>query len=131
MTSCFIQWFYRLAAIGWVVAILYLALTPVKMTPGVGYDKANHLIAFLLLAWLVEGGWPGPELAWRRYGWLICYAFFIESIQYYLPEREASWFDLAADLLGLTLYPALKRAWPKVWARLRQNLDLRTAPKHE
>ncbi|QIK37808.1 VanZ family protein [Caldichromatium japonicum] len=123
-----IRWFYRLVLVVCVLVVLYLALTPMKTTPGLGYDKANHVLAFWVMAWLAEGGWPGREQAWRRYGWLICYAAFIELLQYELPQREASWFDLLADLLGLALYPALKRARPRVWPHLR-TLSMRITPK--
>lgn len=104
---------YRLALVICLLAVLYLALTPVESVPGLGFDKANHLLAFLILAWLADGGWPGRERAWKRWGWLLGYAAFIESLQYELPYRDASGLDLLADLLGLALYSALKSAFPR------------------
>ncbi|MTW20347.1 VanZ family protein [Allochromatium palmeri] len=106
---------YRIALVICLLAVLYLALTPVELVSGLGYDKANHLLAFLVMAWLADGGWPGGERAWKRWGWLLCYALFIESLQYELPYRESSWFDVLADLLGLALYSGLKAAFPQ-WA---------------
>ena len=104
---------YRLALVICLLAVLYLALTPMASSPGLGYDKANHLLAFLVMAWLADGGWPGRERAWKRWGWLLCYALFIELVQHELPHREASWFDLLADLLGLALYSGLKAAFSR------------------
>ena len=104
---------YRFALVIGLLAILYLALTPAESVPGLGFDKANHLLAFLVLAWLADGGWPGRERAWKRWGWLLCYGAFIESMQYELPYRDASWFDLLADLLGLALYSGLKWRFPQ------------------
>lgn len=104
---------YRVVLVICLIAVLYLALTPIETVSGLGYDKANHLLAFLVMAWLADGGWPGRELNWKRWGWLLCYAVFIESLQYELPSRDASWFDLLADLLGLALYSGLKWYFPQ------------------
>ena len=104
---------YRLALAGGLLAILYLALTPAESAPaGLGYDKANHLLAFLVLAWLADNGWPGRAQAWKRWGWLLCYGLFIELVQHELPTREASGFDLLADGFGLALYAVLAHAVP-------------------
>jgi hypothetical protein len=104
---------YRVGLILCLMATLYLALTPVQSSFGLGYDKANHLMAFLVMAWMADGGWPGRERAWKRFGWLLCYAIFLESLQHELPYRDFSWFDLLADLLGLALYSGLKWRFPQ------------------
>lgn len=110
---------YRVALVIGLLAVLYLALAPFESAPGLGYDKANHLLAFLVLAWMADGGWPGRERAWKRWGGLLGYAAFIECVQYALPYREASGFDLLADLLGLALYAALNAAVSR-WSRLNR-----------
>jgi len=99
---------YRLALVVCLLAVLYLALAPVRPVTGLGDDKANHLLAFLVLAWLADGGWPGRARAWMRWGWLLGYALLIEALQSGLTYRDASWLDLLADGLGLGLYSGFR-----------------------
>ena len=91
-----------------LLAGAYLAFAPFESPPGLAYDKANHLLAFALMAWLADGGWPGRERAWKRWGWLLSYGLFIELVQYELPYRDFSWLDLLADFLGLMTYELIK-----------------------
>ncbi len=74
-------------------------------------DKAGHLMAFFVLALLVDRSFP----AWTfrtKVLVLIVYGLSIEIAQAYLPYRSCSLFDLGADAAGLALYgicqPALR-----------------------
>ena len=77
--------------------------------PGTGWDKANHALAFAVLALLGSRGWParaGTVLAG-----LLLYGALIECLQTLTPTRVGEWADLAADAAGLAI------AW--TWLRLR------------
>jgi len=71
-------------------------------------DKLNHIAAFFVLAILAD-------LSRFRLGtnrqllFLLIYAFLIEIIQYFLPTREFSLLDIAADGVGLALFAFLAR----------------------
>ena len=79
-----------------VVAVLVLSLMPpAPHMPSTGWDKANHLLAFAVLAWL------GCS-AWVLCG-LLAFGVLIEGLQSLTPYRVAEWADLWADALGLAL----------------------------
>lgn len=103
----------------------WLAVMPVAGTPLESVnDKLQHLLAFLLLALLLDLSLPGARPAY--WAWklplLAGYGLLIECVQYFLPHRSFSLLDLAVDLLGLALYglvrPALRRL-----PGLRQHLE--------
>ncbi len=98
-----------------LLAITYLALTPQPDPPGLGWDKANHVAAFLVLALLADLGWPGRVALPRRLILLLAYGLVLELVQSLLPHREGSALDLLADAVGLGFYVAgralLLRAW--------------------
>jgi VanZ family protein len=77
-------------------------------------DKVEHTAAFITLAFLLDFAWP--RQAWGRAKWLplLGYGLLIEVVQYFIPFREFSLWDLSADGLGLMLYaatlPLIKRA---------------------
>jgi VanZ family protein len=84
------------------LAVLVLSLTPPSVpTPSTGWDKANHLLAFSVLAALGLRAWPGT--VWRVAIGLIGYGALIEVLQYFSGYREASWLDLFADTAGIAL----------------------------
>lgn len=89
---------------GCLVLFLILAVLPVppEIVPSLS-DKAEHLLAFLLLGLLAHLGWP--TLSYLRF-WLPLLALYgglIELIQSFLPYRSADPWDLFADLVGLAL----------------------------
>jgi len=95
-----------------LLAIFFLATTRLKIpVAGDMDDKVNHVIAFFVLALLVDFSFP----AWTfrtKVLVLIAYGLSIEITQAYLPYRSCSLFDLGADAGGLALYgicqPALR-----------------------
>lgn len=85
-----------------VVAVLVLSLMPpTPHMPSTGWDKANHLLAFAVLAWLGCSAWPGRTA--RVLCGLLAFGVLIEGLQSLTPYRVAEWADLWADALGLAL----------------------------
>lgn len=94
----------RVAFFAALVLTAYFAFTPVTHA-GIEqvYDKTRHLAAFLVLAALID--WSFPALAInRKLLALLAYGVLIEVVQYFLPYRMFSVFDMGADALGLALY---------------------------
>ncbi len=67
-------------------------------------DKLEHTAAFFTLAFLLDFAWPCQP--WNKSKWLtlLSYGLLIEIVQYFIPFREFSLWDLAADAVGLALY---------------------------
>jgi len=85
------------AIIGW------LAFGPAPPMPDVqGWDKINHLLAFLALGTVASlSQAPGWRHAAVTASGLLLYGAFIEIVQAQLPHRHGDWDDLAADAVGL------------------------------
>lgn len=104
---------FRAALLTAMAAIMYLATTrldlPGTLSPN---DKVSHIAAFYVLALLMDFSFPGRRFDLSKAGTLLGYGFLIESVQYLLPYRTFSLFDLSADAMGLLVYtfslPALK-----------------------
>lgn len=95
-----------LAAVG----VLSL-LPPALPLPTTGWDKANHLLAFMTLALLAATCWPARR--WHVLLALAAYGAAIEIAQSLLGIRIGEWADWAADVAGLAVaYPAWKRVLP-------------------
>ncbi|HEY9106346.1 MAG TPA: VanZ family protein [Roseateles sp.] len=105
-----VQWRALLALL--LVVITWLALSPAPpKTVDLGWDKANHVLAFASLAFsAVWALWQRP----RQWIWLVlallAYGVFIEIAQSFLPPRSADWHDVVADGVGIAL--GLLAAWP-------------------
>ena len=101
----------RLALAGCLVGITVLAFAPLASDPGTGNDKLNHLLAFGVLAALVDRSFPSqePGQGWGKWASLLGYGLFIEVVQSFLPYREASGWDLLADGAGIGLYVVVAR----------------------
>jgi VanZ family protein len=72
-------------------------------------DKPLHALAFVLLGFLADAGWPERPFDWRKFVPLGFYGLAIEGIQAFVPGRVASVGDLLADAAGLLVYGLI--AW--------------------
>ncbi|MEO7889596.1 MAG: VanZ family protein [Vicinamibacterales bacterium] len=94
---------YRWALVALVIAIGYLALTPAPPPQlSLGWDKANHVLAFAALAFAGANGFRGAR--WHRIGLalgLVAYGAAIEIAQFFVPTRSCDWHDLLADIVGI------------------------------
>ncbi|WP_455280739.1 VanZ family protein [Cupriavidus necator] len=83
-----------------VATILVLALMPpTQPLPTTGWDKTNHLLAFGALWVLGRRAYAGHGLALVLV--LVAYGGLIELLQGQTGYREADWFDLVADSMGV------------------------------
>ena len=97
----------RVATVLAVLAVSWLALVPAPPPQAdTGWDKANHALAFAVLALLAEGGW-GPGRARAIAAGLMAYGALIEGLQTQLPPRCGDWADLMADAAGVAIGLAL------------------------
>lgn len=97
---------FRVAFAFTVLLISYLAFGHLEETPVASFnDKLEHIIAFVALAFLLDFAWPRQAWGWPKLLPLLAYGLIIELVQYFLPHREFSLWDLAADALGLIFYP--------------------------
>ena len=100
------------------VAVAYFAFAPLEAPPVFSWDKANHVLAFFVMAWLADAGWPERRWKLARWGLLLAYGLAIEVIQQVLPLRYFSWLDLVADGVGILAYLGVGSMLPGVWIRL-------------
>lgn len=85
-----------------MAAVMVLSLMPTAVQlPSTGWDKSNHLLAFVVLGWLGMLAFPGRPMAVLL--GLLAYGGLIEVLQSFTPSRFAEWGDLLADGLGLLL----------------------------
>jgi VanZ family protein len=116
---------FRIALLVALVVITHLATTSMHY-PVVEdiSDKVNHIIAFYVLALLIDFSFPNSEFGLAKVSVLLGYGLAIESIQYFLPFRSASLFDVVADSVGLIVYwlflPTLRQV---PWVRSRWKIE--------
>jgi VanZ family protein len=101
---------FRLALWACVLVVAGLAFAPLAEPTGFSWDKANHVLAFCVMAALADAGYPGSDRELPRWGLLLSYGLIIELVQWQLPYREFSWLDLVANAVGILLYIGV-RAW--------------------
>jgi VanZ family protein len=118
----------RVGLVAAVLAITWLAFTPQPDPPGLGWDKLNHVVAFLVLAALAQLGWPGRAALPWRVGLLLGYGLGIELVQGLLAYREGSALDFAADVVGVALWLMLARLLARVLRRWRAGRTSAISP---
>lgn len=100
-----------------LMAVLVLALMPpTQPIPTTGWDKANHVLAFLALGCLGRRAYGRQRTAVLLA--LVGYGVLIELLQGMTTYRDADPTDVLADSIGLLA--ALALDWFLAWAgRLR------------
>lgn len=95
--------FWRIVLVISTLAILFLATTSSPYPiPASASDKINHILAFAYLAVVARLAWPALSGLWLLPA-LMAYGLGIEIIQAFLPHRDFSLADLAADLIGCAI----------------------------
>ena len=85
-----------------MASVLALCLMPpAQHLPSTGWDKANHALAFAVLAVLGLAAYPAR--AARVLPGLLAFGAAIELLQSLTGYRTAEWFDLLADAAGLLI----------------------------
>jgi VanZ family protein len=103
---------WPLAFWGSLVLITYLALTPLEPPEIILFrfsDKLLHALAFGYLAGLLRWRYPTWATPWRTTIILLAYGGLIEWAQSFIPSRQYSLADMAADALGVLTALALMR----------------------
>jgi VanZ family protein len=95
----------RIGLLAAVALVAHLAFTErsyplVSIIP----DKFNHFAAFAVLALLADYSFPAARFGAAKVLALAGYGVLIEIVQGFLPYREASFLDLAADGTGIAAY---------------------------
>ena len=114
-------------ALGWALLIFISSSIPAEKLPDVGksgFDKIVHFVMYFVLAaaihWSVRHQMVSP---WARRYELVCtvllttlYGLTDEIHQAFVPNRNTSILDLAADIGGAALYVAM------FWLLFRKRL---------
>lgn len=89
-----------------LVIATWLALTPqpVALPDAPLSDKWAHLLAYLVLAFLVDGSWPERRFTLPKWSALLIYGLAIELVQTQIPNRVFSIGDIVANAAGIALY---------------------------
>ncbi len=94
----------------WLTLLLLVYVSWEALSPsakGLGmqhFDKVLHVSAFTTLALTASLSLPAmSRVALSVAAALLAYGGLIEILQRYIPGRDASWGDLAADLCGIAL----------------------------
>ena len=83
-------------------------------------DKWLHGITFVFLAIWFAGQYR-PRSYWRIGVGLIGFGFLIEACQRLVSYRSADWFDIAADVAGITVGLAVAMAGLGGWSLWLEN----------
>jgi VanZ family protein len=96
---------FRVMLVISLLLIIYLATTelthPLMMSVN---DKLGHILAFVILAFLLDFSFPASSYNLSKILPLLAYGILIEIVQYFLPHRMFSLLDLLADGGGLVIY---------------------------
>ncbi len=102
--------------------ISYLAVaTPDEiLSLASSWDKANHFMAFSVLYFLLSLSFKNLTLKSKLF-LLLLYGFHIEIVQYFIPNREFSLFDVVADFMGIAFGHTLFLMYNKSVKLLKLN----------
>jgi VanZ family protein len=113
----------RIALLATVAVVMHLATTETHYAVVEdSSDKVNHALAFAVLSLLVDFSFPGSRFGAGKIVALLGFGALIEFIQYFIPYRECSLLDLAADGAGIALYVLCRPLIAK--ARITRSLPM-------
>jgi VanZ family protein len=92
-----------------LTAVTWLALTSDPM-PSVFqvWDKLNHWVAFITLAFLADYSFPRARRNWIKWVSLAAYGLALEVIQRLSGSRYFEFLDLLTDIIGIASYLPLR-----------------------
>lgn len=113
MRSVYLPWFIALVIV--TSGVLYLALTPVPPSDGAGWDKANHVLAMVLVTVVAFSAFRPAVRAILFAGLFgIILGGLIEVLQgLCTTTRSAEWGDFAADAVGVAVAMLGIMLWQK------------------
>ena len=105
----------------YVLMITYFSLTPIEHEVSESiWDKASHFIAYLILFIIAKK-------VHTKFNYLTCaiiccvYAFSIECIQYFIPNRDFEGIDMLANALGIFLGVLIYKLFIEKYFEIKQN----------
>ena len=106
------------------VLVIFFLATTARQIPVVESinDKLNHFLAFFVLSLQLDFAFPSTKSTYyQKYVALLSYGILLECVQNFLPHRDFSIADVAADIAGILGYictvpviqtlPILKKRW--------------------
>ncbi len=103
-------WVYRFFLVVGFIAISILAVMAFQSPVGISSsDKANHYLAFFFLSLCLDGSLSRRRFLVWKLPPLVLYAVSIECVQWFLPYREFSLLDVAADGAGVLTYWVIRQ----------------------
>ena len=100
MAQRFLIWTWAFVVCAAAVLVFSLVPAGVRLSD-TRWDKSNHLLAFLALAFTGQMAYPKRPVILLAS--LLAYGGMIKVLQPLTPDRMAEWSDLMADALGLAL----------------------------
>lgn len=86
-----------------LLLIIFLATTPKEIeTIKHTWDKLNHILAFVTLYIVLSFSYKDLSLL-SKFISLLAFGIFIEIVQYFIPNRDFSFYDIFADFIGILL----------------------------
>lgn len=94
------RFFIKLFLYSLVLIVLYLATTIKQIENINSWDKLNHILAFSVLYIVFSFSYNKINTPFK-FVLLLFLGLLIEVIQYFIPTREFSFYDLVANLVGI------------------------------
>ena len=96
---------FRVMLVLSLLLIIYLATAELEHPVMTSInDKFGHILAFVILAFLLDFSFPASSYNLSKILPLLAYGILIEIVQYFLPYRMFSLLDMLADAGGLVIY---------------------------
>jgi len=107
-----------------LTAISWLALTSEPLPTGLQrWDKLNHWVAFVILAFLADYSFPRVQRNWIKWICLATYGLGLEVIQLLSGFRYFETFDLLANIAGISCYLPLRRLIQRIPILSLENIN--------